>query len=178
MIKKTLSRPYAKAAFNFSKKNFVICKWYNMLKFCSKLYCNTSIKNLINCVLEKKKFEKFFIKICKYDVDLNFNNFIKILIQDNKLFLLKDIKNMFYYYWKTRNKIIDVVIYSNKKLSKTFINNICNIMEKKFSRKIFLNNVLDKSIIYGFIIKINDKIFDNSFNYNLYKLRKYILDVF
>ncbi|WP_343184042.1 F0F1 ATP synthase subunit delta [Buchnera aphidicola (Ceratovacuna keduensis)] len=178
MIAKTLSRPYAKAAFNFSKKNFVIYKWYNMLNFCSKLYCHNSMKSVINCNFEKKKFEKFFMKICKYDIDLNFNNFIKILVEDNKLYLLKDIKNMFYYYWKIRNRIIDVIIYSSKKLSKKFISNVLNIIKKKFSKKIFLKNILDKSIIYGFIIKIDDKIFDNSFNYHLYKLRKYMLNVF
>ncbi|BGI51249.1 MAG: F0F1 ATP synthase subunit delta [Buchnera aphidicola (Ceratovacuna japonica)] len=178
MILKTLSRPYAKAAFNFSKKNFVIYKWYNMLKFTSKLYSNNSIKNLFSSVFEKKKFEKFFIKICKYDVDLNFNNFIKILVEDNKLYLLKNIKNMFYYYWKIRNKVINVTIYSKEKLSNIFIKDIRNLIEKKFLKKIFLENVLDKSIIYGFIIKINDKIFDNSFNNYLYKLRKYILDIF
>ncbi|WP_343189093.1 ATP synthase F1 subunit delta [Buchnera aphidicola (Chaitoregma tattakana)] len=177
MINKTLSRPYALAAFNFSKKNFVTFKWYNMLRFTSKLSVDSRIKNIVNCIFGSKFSSNIFIKICANNIDLNFCNFIRLLSEDNKLFLLKDIKYMFYEYWKSDKDVVSAIVYSSKILSMKFMKSIHNFVKNNFSKKVFLKNILDKSIIYGFVIKVNDFIFNNSFNSDLKKIKKYMLDV-
>ncbi|WP_343189950.1 ATP synthase F1 subunit delta [Buchnera aphidicola] len=177
MIKNTLSRPYAKAAYKFSKKNFEVFRWYKMINFSIKIYFYIVSKNIFYLTCKKKIFENLFLKICKNNFNCYFKNFIKILFRDNVMNLLKNIKNMFYNYWKYDKKVITAIVYSKNFLSKNIINNISNFVKVNFFKKVFLKNIIDKSIIYGFIIKVNDIIFDNSFNCYLNKLKKYMLDV-
>ncbi|WP_343188222.1 ATP synthase F1 subunit delta [Buchnera aphidicola (Ceratoglyphina bambusae)] len=176
MLNKTISRSYAIAAFNFAKKNDVIFVWYNMLNFSSKLSIKKKMKNVVLGILGKKKSEKIFVQICKDYIDDNFCNFIKILNENNQLYLLPEIKILFYEYWKKSKNITTATVYSNKLLSKSFIKHIYDFIKINFSKRIFLKNILDKSITHGFIIKIDDKIFDNSFDCYLNKLKKYLFN--
>lgn len=158
-----ISFNYAKAAFLFSLEHQNIKYWMEMLKFVSKISNNSLIKILINSHAKSDELIfKYFKNICGNKIDKNFQNYLKIIIENQRLHILPDI---FYFFKKIKNKFNNIKIVklvSSHKLEKKQINEIINVLEKKYSCKINITLKINKFLISGIILNIEGYIIDGS----------------
>jgi F-type H+-transporting ATPase subunit delta len=98
-------------------------------------------------------------------------NFVYVLIDNLRIELLDDIYLEFTKIVDNQNKVMKVVAYSNKLLSKSQTTQLIANLEKKHNRKIELNNVVDESIVGGMRIEFEGKVLDDTINNYLHNLK-------
>lgn len=167
----TISRSYAKAAFDFAIENNNILHWIYMLEFTCCVYQNTYIKNMFlsKCMSNEMMF-KYIKNICQNDIDKNFENFLKILINNKRLNLIPFILIFFKKLNNKKNKIKEIKIISPIILKEKQIKKIKICLEKKLLCKIKINLKIDKDLILGLKIIFNNKTIDSTVQNKINKL--------
>lgn len=105
------------------------------------------------------------------DVDRDALNLLNVLIDKSRFDILGDLVRDFNKKYNESNGIMEGIVYSVNELSDEDINDIKHALEKKFSKKIELENVLDKSLISGVSIYLDGKRIDNSIKNRLEMLK-------
>lgn len=99
-------------------------------------------------------------------------NFINILKKNNSLSLVNKIIESYYRYHREKKKISKIEITSSEKLKREEINKIV----QKFDKQIEIEEKVDKSLIGGIVIKIDDNILiDGSVKRKLEDLKKNLI---
>lgn len=168
---KTIARPYARAAFEFSSEKKIIPKWKKMLVLCSLLSQNKTINNLIISNTVSRPFLLNYIKkIFINEIDQNFENFINIILINKRFHLFPYILNNFINLCNKFNNIKNIEIISANELNNYQIKKIKIFLEKKLLSKVNLNFKIDKSLISGLKINLNNIIIDGSIQNRIFKL--------
>lgn len=153
------------------------------------LYSLRAEINLLNQVFKKEpRFRRFLslnsIKLeSKYEViDNVFKGFNHTLINFIKLIVSKNRSAFIYDILKETLKELDAylaiekgVVYSSTKLSEENLIKLKKALEKKINKTLDLTNVVDKSIIGGFKICLENSIYDSTINTRLNKLKETLL---
>ena len=98
------------------------------------------------------------------------HNFVALLAREQKLKQAEKIIAEFVAYAKKQEGIRDISISSAHELDTKAINAI----KKSFGEKVEATHVVDESLIAGFVVKTDDKIFDASLQKQLVKLKEKI----
>ncbi len=108
----------------------------------------------------------------KFEVDKRIKNFINILKKNNDLSLVNKIIDNYFKCYRENNNISKIEIASNEKLGSEALSKIF----QKFKNQIELEEKIDKSLIGGIRIKINDNtLIDGSIKRKLENLRKNLI---
>ena len=166
----TAARPYALAAFEFAVDKSLIDEWQSMLVFAAEVAKNPQMHQYLAGAVAATQVAIMFNNICGEQLDVNGQNFIKILAENNRLTLLPEISTMFNQLKIEREKQINVDVTSAAALDATQLSSLSKALEKRFDRKVHLNCSVDPSIIAGLIIKAGDTVIDGSVNSQLNRL--------
>lgn len=99
-------------------------------------------------------------------------NLVNLLIEKNRDSIITDIYDKYYEIYLDYKKIAVVTVTSAVALDEKTSNRIVNILKHKIVNKdtIEIKNVVDKTIIGGFIVKYNDYVYDASVTHTLKRL--------
>ncbi|MGN1393346.1 MAG: F0F1 ATP synthase subunit delta [Succinivibrionaceae bacterium] len=169
----TFARPYAKAIFGIcmdNNKGFEV--WIHNLDVIDYIIDNSKIlKN--SSVLSKNEILDFFKNILLDSVSDECLNFIHLLIENNRLSIVKDIKNLFISYVNQHLKIKDITVFSVFELQDDVIKSIKEKIKSIFNcNEVRLTNKLDTSLIGGFCINIDNLQIDESVKGRLERLSR------
>lgn len=142
------------------------------------------IKELINLLEDNEEFvmvlsSKFLSldkrkqivdETIKFD-DEELNSFIKVIIDNGRSEYLKDILYAFNTLCNEHQGIIEGLLYSVTPIDKKQIELIENSLSKKEKKKVELRNLIDKSLIGGLKVVIEDRVYDDSIKYHLEKMK-------
>ncbi|MFP3019357.1 MAG: F0F1 ATP synthase subunit delta [Arsenophonus sp.] len=167
----TISRPYAKAAFEFAVENQCVDNWQNMLSFIAEMTYNQEIGKLISSSISPKILAKTFIMICGDKINEYVKNLIYIMSEYKRLSILPEVLKQFIQLRAFLEGAIDISIISSTKLTERQKFKISVKMEKRLFRKVNLNYKIDNSLIAGVIIRIGDLVIDNSVRGYIERLR-------
>jgi len=94
---RTLSRPYAKAAYEVAKQEKKVDHWVKFFQFISKLTKVNRVQKIIkNDTIASEKIVSFFSGFCKkQDISEKQLNFLKLLIYRRRLILISQITVLF-----------------------------------------------------------------------------------
>ena len=84
------------------------------------------------------------------------------MIQNERLVVVDSIISQFDTLLNNENKIKEVTVYSVEYLSNKEKDDLVKKLESKYSCTIQLENIIDKELIAGIVIKIDDTVYDNS----------------
>jgi len=109
--------------------------------------------------------------------------FINLIIKKNREINLPEISNQFIKLYYQKNNIMVVDLITSEKIDETIREKINALLKKIIDKQILFNEILNKNIIGGFIIRFDNKQIDQSllrklqilqkeFNINLY-IKKY-----
>lgn len=103
-------------------------------------------------------------------------NFLKLLFKNNQLKILPRILENFGKLYKDDLKILEANIYTPQKLNEKELNLLKKEIERRYqSPKIILNEIIDKNLIGGLKLQIEDEIIDASLKNLLFKLEKLLI---
>ena len=105
----------------------------------------------------------------KVEIDKRIKRFINILKKNNDLSLVDKIVDKFHECYRKERSISKIEITSNAKMDSAILNKIIH----KFNNQIEVEEKIDKSLIGGMVIKVNDDtLIDGSVKRKLEELEK------
>ena len=142
----TIAKPYAEAVFSFAKKGSSSNKnsfesWEVFLKTAGLMISQQKVNDLLfspdltheqkqdflwNLISDVNNFNKLDKKLDK-DLTNKFENFLKLLFENNRIFVLPSIYNVYKDLLLAEQKQLFVEIYSAKELDSKSLKNILEI---------------------------------------------------
>jgi len=169
----TLARPYASAVFKLAKQGKTTGKWSESLAFLSALLKNKDITAIVdNPKLSKQKATEMLLEVCQDQVDAEGANFLRLIVENNRLPLVPSIAELFEAYRAEDEGYVDVEVYSAFEFSKEDKKSLSSTLEKKLSKKVHMNVTVDKSLIGGILVRAGDRVMDGSIRGQLQYMQK------
>jgi len=161
---RTLSRPYAKAAYEVAKKEKKIDHWVQFFQFISKLTKVNRIQQLIrNETIASEKIVSFFSSFCKkQDISKKQFNFLKLLIYRRRLILISQISVLFEETKDDDRNNLNVELYVAYMIDKKQSSDIMKFLSKRWNKNIVLNCIVQPELLGGFIASARNRILDAS----------------
>jgi len=161
---RTLSRPYAKAAYEVAKKENKVDHWLQFFQFISKLTMVNRIQKILNNdTIFPEKIFSFFLKFCnKQDINKKQLNFLKLLTYRRRLVLISNITALFQETMDDDRNVLKVELYVAYTIDKKQSSDIMKFLSKKWNKKIVLNCIIQPELLGGFIASARNRILDAS----------------
>lgn len=170
----TLARPYAVAAFKQAKETGTTEIWSQALAFISAVLENKAIISLIdNPNLSRQNLSALMIEICQGHVNKESENFLKLLVENDRLTLVPTITVLFEAFKADDEGYIAVEVttayaFSNKEDELSF----ATTLEKTLGKKVHMQITVDRSLIGGVLVRAGDKVIDGSVRGRLQTMQK------
>lgn len=104
-------------------------------------------------------------------------NFLYLLVDRNRLSIFEEIKETFI---NQSNEILGIalgIVYSVRVLDKQEIAAIEKSFSRRLQKKVYLENIIDSTLISGIKVDINQTTYDGSFKHELGSLKEYLLEL-
>lgn len=172
---KNLAYVYAKSIFNVALKNNQVDHIQKILFIISYITTHHKIKNIYSKYSDSLNLYQLFIFLL-YDFKIQGyeKNFLKILIKNKRLFLMKEIYIKYKSIKRKYNKIIYVIIKLSSMIDDIQKKKIKSILEKFFIKKMKFKFLIDSNLIGGLVILIDDFVIDLSIQNNLTYLKNFL----
>lgn len=167
----TLARPYAVAIFKRAKETDSAKTWSKNLAFLAAVLTNKSISGVVdNPKIGKSALSTLLLDICEGQLDQEGSNFLKLLIENNRLSLIAAIAEIFETYKAEDEGSIDVDVTTAFAFTKESKQSFNATLEKVFGKKINMKIAVDSSLIGGVLVRAGDQVIDGSVRGQLQQL--------
>jgi len=159
----SVARPYAIAAFDEASKLGDLKGWSAMLLAAADAVANAEVYALITSPrVSRSQLEDLMLALCGDKLSAAQHNFIKLLVESQRLILLPEITAMFESMRAEAEKSVDVMVTSAFDLDETQKQKITAAMKRRMGRDIRLSCETDRALLGGVIIRAGDKVIDGS----------------
>lgn len=174
MIPRGLAKRYALAIFSSALKKSIADELQEDMKsFCELQSSNPVLKNFLLSpqVLtdEKKKLVK---KILRERVSSTFVNFLMLLIDKKRFELVEEIAEAYNVLYERYLGIVEVKVTTATLLDHELEKKLIGKLERETRKKIRLKKRVDRKILGGMILIMENKIIDGSLRFHLETLRR------
>lgn len=169
----TLARPYAEAVFKIAVESKSISDWSETLEFLSVVMQDKEMVAIVaNPTVSQEQLTTLILDICQDQLKQQSANFVKLLVQNERLILAPQISELFEVYKAEHEGYVDVELTSAYALTKDEQKKFATTLKKQLSKDVKITTSIDKSLIGGFIAKAGDKVIDGSVKGQLQQLAK------
>jgi F-type H+-transporting ATPase subunit delta len=169
----TLARPYAAAVFKRAKETNATASWSQSLAFMSAVLGDKDISVAVdNPKVNKERLSVLLLDICQGHVTEENENFLKLLVHNNRLGLVSTIAKLFEAYKAEDEGYVEVEALTAYALSKEAKHDLTTTLEKNLGKKIHMNVTVDKSLIGGVLVRAGDRVIDGSIRGRLQHMQK------
>jgi F-type H+-transporting ATPase subunit delta len=159
----TVARPYAQAAFDEARKLGNLKGWSDMLQGIADAVTNPEVNAAItNPRVDRKQLEALMLALGGDKSGEQGRNFIKLLVEGQRLTLLPEIAALFETMRAEEEKSVDVTVTSAFELNDAQKQKIASAMKQRTGREIRLNCEIDRNLLGGVVIRAGDKVIDGS----------------
>ncbi len=173
MYSKTASKRYAKALIGSAVESNLLEETYAEMNSLKSILTNSNqlSEYLLNPTISKDDKGNFIIKIVG-DEHPNLIKLVNLLTANNRLNELENIADSFNELYAKRKGIIEASITSAVPISNDLETEIVKYLKSIKKGQINLTKKIDKSIIAGFVLDLDDTQFDASARKKLNKMQK------
>jgi len=159
----TIARPYAEAAFGFADTSGVLAKWAQALDAMAHLTAHPEMHAAIgNPRLTDEQLYGLFASLCGDGLTKEMQNFVRMLIENGRLTLAPEIRDIFLELKNEREGVVDAVIVSAFPLDGAQTAALTADLERRFKRKVKPLVRVDKELIGGVRVQVGDEVIDSS----------------
>jgi F-type H+-transporting ATPase subunit delta len=167
----SVARPYAIAAFDEASLLGELKSWSTTLQAAAHAVANAEVYALITSPrVARSQLEDLMLALSGEKLSKTEQNFIKILVESQRLTLLPEISAMFETMRAEAEKSVDVLVTSAFDLDETQKQKITVAMKKRMGREIRLSCETNRDLLGGIIIRAGDKVIDGSARTHLTEL--------
>ena len=159
----TLSRPYAKAAFELARGDDGLASWDGMLSAAAVIVAEERMAGWLQSPHSKAgKAVEIIVEAMGGEVDPRFQGYLGVLADNGRLSVCGEISRMYGQLRAVAEKRLQVRIVSAVALQDSEAERIKSALARRFDREITLNNEVDPEVLGGAIIYAGDQVIDGS----------------
>ncbi|GFN36196.1 F0F1 ATP synthase subunit delta [Tepidimicrobium xylanilyticum] len=173
---KLVSKRYAEALFEAGLELNVLEKFKEDIAYIMEIIKKEEMlqKVLKHPKISKDEKKELLTSIFKEKVSNEFLNFLYIVVDKRREGFLLEISKEFIKLYNEHNNILEVTAVTAVEMDNKIKDKLITILSNRTSKTIILNNVIDKDIIGGVLLKIENKIIDGTIKAQLENLEKAI----
>lgn len=159
----TAARPYARAAFTVATANSEQQEWGAMLTFMATAAQDSAMGAVLDSPgLSRQQVANIFVSVCEGQINESGENFIKLLVENDRITLLPEITALYKRYRANAQGSVDAEVISASDIDEQQLANIAASLQKRLGKKINLSSHIDETLIGGAIIRAGDLVIDGS----------------
>jgi len=159
----TIARPYAQAAFEEAQKLSDLKGWAEALRSLAEAVCYPEVRAVVASPrVAKPQLESLMEGLLGGQVKAQQRNFIRILVDNQRLLVLPEIAAIFEALRAEAEKSVNVVVDSAFELSAAQQEKIIASLKARMGREIKLVCKVNKELLGGVVIRAGDKVIDGS----------------
>lgn len=164
---------YAEALFLIAKEDNLIKEYQDEMNAWKDIFMENKefLEVLSSAFLSKEERKEMLIKISKSTYP-NILNFFLVVIDNNRIKNIIEIIDAFNSDCNEYFGVKEGLIYSIEPLSKEQLKQIQDKISKVEGMKVYLINKIDKSLIGGVRVMINDHVYDDSIKHHIEQLKQ------
>ena len=170
------SNRYSDAIFEIASQDDNLSEWGDFLNELSKIFKDRKIQKFFLDPKINNNDKVELISESTIESDDKKINFLRLMIEKNKLFLIDNIRDRYKKLIDLNNGVKRAEIITAFELTETQLNQINDKLSNITKSKVIGSNVVDKSILGGFIAKFDDQMLDMSTKGKLSELKDKILE--
>ena len=177
MNESKISVRYAKALFQLGKEKNMLDTLVADMKLVGEL-CNT-VKDfwlMVESPVVKTSQKRKAVKLVLADkLDAISLNFMDMVFQNHREIFIKDMVRNFLDLCRKDKGIVSAKLTTAGLIDGDDITNLSEMLKKAFNSKIELEEVLDKDIIGGFVLRVDDQELDASVSNQLNQIKRALI---
>jgi F-type H+-transporting ATPase subunit delta len=167
---------YAKAVFSLANESDMSSKVYDdmlfYINFCS---IDKSFSDMLaNSVINTKSKHDIILSLNNNVSDLS-KNLISLLISNKRLSILVEVCNAYKSLYEAANNMIKAVVVTSVPITESIKQKALLKINSISSKKVEINNIIDKNILGGFILRYDGKEYNASLSNKLQKIKKELI---
>lgn len=158
----TIARPYAEAIFGLADAASALGKWSRTLAVMAEVAANPELRAAsANPKLSAAQVYGLFAGACG-DLPIEAQNLVRVLIENGRLTLLPEIRDMYEELKNERESVVEALITSAQPLEDTQLSALVAELERRFGRKVSPQVRVDAELIGGARVQVGDEVIDGS----------------
>jgi len=129
---------------------------------------------LANSVINTKSKHEIILSLNNNMSDLS-KNLIALLISNKRLSILVDVCNAYKYLYEEANNMIKAVVVTAVPITDSIKQTVLLKINSISIKKVEINNIIDKNILGGFILRFDGKEYNASLSNKLQKIKKELI---
>ena len=170
------SNRYSDAIFEIASQDDNLSEWGDFLNELSEIFKDRKIQKFFLDPKINNNDKVELISESNIQTDQKKINFLKLMIEKNRLFLIDSIYSRYKKLIDLNNGVKRAEIITAFELTETQLNQINDKLSNMTKTKVIGHNVIDKTILGGFIAKFDDQMLDMSTKGKLSELKDKILE--
>lgn len=168
-----ISVRYSRALFESALEKKLIDNVYDDMKFISEICKIPELKELLlSPIIVPSKKTDILHKVFGKNIEKITLSLVDLVIKNGRERFLPDIARNFLHETKKHKGITESVLTTAEKVDEKIKKQIVDLVSGIFNTKVELNEVINKDIIGGFILRIDDNYIDASIKNKLRKIEK------
>ena len=172
----TYSRPYAEAAYKIAVETNELDMWTENLSTLSRAIINGDVKAIIaSPKIDSNKTLDFLNSFLSKENQM-FSRFISIMIENKKVYFLDEVHRLFSEMILDEQNTSIAEVETAYPLTDNQKNLLIKNLEKQYDKKIKIDEVINKELLAGIKISINNEVTDYSVRYKLNSMKEQIIN--
>ena len=170
---------YAQALFEVGEETQTTSELYQELKQLVKILNeNKDLYNFLKSPLIGREDKKNVMKnIFENQLSKNMNNFLKIVIDKDRMSAIGNIQESYKNLLNDKNNILEGTVITAVALNEKEIKDLEKNLSTKYNKNVTLTNVVDETILGGVLVKLGNEEIDGTVKTRLSKMKKQLSQV-
>jgi F-type H+-transporting ATPase subunit delta len=165
----TLARPYAKAAYEFAKSVDKVTQWQNQLAIAAGMAEHDVVADIFSN--PNVTDGELVTLIAGDNKDEHYQNFIKLMIENDRLTLLPDVAQLYQHYYEEDSGAQTVEVYAAAPLTDDQQKRLIEALSKRTGKDISLQIEVDETLLGGAKIYCGDLVIDGTLGGKVERLK-------
>lgn len=170
----TIARPYAEALFEASREHLPqVQAWMERL---GVLASNPDLQAYADHPrVQRQQVYDTLVSLFDEPLSSQASNFLRLVIDNGRLAAVPEMARQFRQLANAAGGVHDAVVYTPYALSDADLKQLQSDLEKRFDRKLQINQKTDASLIGGVRVVVGDEVFDTSVKAQLEHMRAVLM---
>lgn len=170
----TFARPYAEAAHKIASETNSIKIWLENLTILSTTIKDAKVKAILASPSVNEKQKIGFLKEMVSKKSKDFTKFLEILLENKKIYYVDFIAELFHEMVLADDEILTATVETAYPLSSEQKDELSKKLQKEHRKKIMIQELVNKSLIAGIKIHVNNQVIDHSIKFRVNAMREQI----
>ena len=174
-----IANRYAEALFHIGEEEKLTDMLYQELsEIVNLIKVNQDLFSILKSpVISKKEKISLIDNIFEDKININIKNFLKILIEQDRISFISDISDSYKELLNEKNNILEGFVISAIPMKKEEIKELEEKLSEKYNKNVTLENKVDKSILGGVLVRLGNEEIDGTVKTRLDKMKEQLSQV-